>query len=72
MDKNKHDLLFESIVTSKEVLDILGIKRSRLSQLVKCGKLKPIKKNLYIREDIMNRKELQKELRSKLYRPKNV
>lgn len=60
----------ELLVTSKEVLDILNIKRSRLSQLVKTGKVQPIKKNIYLLSDIIERKKIQEELRKKFYRPK--
>jgi predicted XRE-type DNA-binding protein len=58
----------DSIVTSKEVLQILDISRSRLSQLVKSGKLTPLKKNLYLLLDVLERKHLQTELREKYYR----
>lgn len=67
---NKEDIK-ELLVTSNEVLDILGIKRSRLSQLVKSGKITPIKKNIYFLSDVLERKTNQEELRLKFYRPKN-
>jgi hypothetical protein len=71
MKNNKLGLILESIVTSKEVLYILGIKRSRLSQLVKKGKLTPIKSNVFLLEDVLTRKRAQEELRKTYYRPKS-
>lgn len=59
----------KSVLTSKEVIEILGIKRSRLSQLVKSDKLTPIKKNIFLLEDVIKRKEQQEYLREKYYRP---
>ncbi len=44
MDKITLDNVIEMIATSNEVLQILDIKRARLSQLSKKGKLVPIKK----------------------------
>ncbi len=57
-----------SVVTSREVTELLGISRARLSQLVKTGKLTPIKKNLFLINDILERKEQQIILREKYYK----
>lgn len=57
-----------NIVTSREVTELLGISRARLSQLVKTGKLTPIKKNLFLMNDILQRKEQQSILREKYYK----
>lgn len=65
---NNKESIKDSIVTSKEVLEILGISRSRLSQLVKSEKITPLKKNLYLLYDVLERKHLQIELREKYYR----
>jgi len=70
MDKITLDNVKEMIVTSNEVLLILDIKRARLSQLARKGKLVPIKKNLYLLEDVKNRKNDQERLRKLYYRPK--
>ena len=70
MDLSNREEIKELLVTSKEVIEILGIKRSRLSQLVKSGKLQPVKKNIYLLSDILERKEMQDDLRNKFYRPK--
>jgi len=68
--KNLDDkLIRDLVVTSKEVIEILDIKRARLSQIVKSGKLTPIKKNIYLLSDVLKRKEQQDELRKKYYRP---
>lgn len=58
-----------NVVTSREVLELLGISRARLSQLVKAGKLKPLKSNLFLTNDILERKEQQIHLRHKYYKP---
>lgn len=52
------------IVTSKEVLDILGISRQRLNQLEKSKKLIPIKKGSYFLEEVLKRKDEQQVLRA--------
>lgn len=70
MINDKKDQVKKSILTSREVLDFLGIKRSRLSQLVKAGKLTPIKKSVFLLDDILERKAIQEDLRKKYYRPK--
>jgi hypothetical protein len=62
-------MIRELVLTSKEVTEILDIKRSRLSQMSKSGKLIPIKKNVYLLSDVLKRKEQQEELRKKYYRP---
>lgn len=64
-------MIRELVLTSKEVTEILDIKRARLSQMAKSGKLIPIKKNVYLLSDVLKRKELQEELRRKYYRPSN-
>lgn len=60
------------VLTSAEVLEILGVSRQSLNSLVKRGKLVPIKEltrdKLFLREDVERRKEESKELQSK-YRP---
>ncbi len=65
-------MISELVLTSKEVTEILDIKRARLSQMVKSGKLMPIKKNVYLLSDVLKRKEQQEELRRKYYRPSKL
>lgn len=65
-------LVQSEVLTSSEVLNILGVSRQSLNSLVKRGKITPIKElsrdKLFLREDIEKRKEESKELQSK-YRP---
>lgn len=70
MDIGSRESIFCAVVTSSEVTKILGISRARLSQLVKNNKLKPLKKNLFLLEDVITRKTEQEELRKMYYRPK--
>lgn len=72
---NKEDfikLVQSEVLTSSEVLEILEVSRQSLNSLVKRGKLVPIKElsrdKLFLREDILKRKEDSKELAAK-YRP---
>lgn len=62
--------LDELIATSKEVMNILGISQARLSQLVKAKKLIPYKRNIFLMDDVKERKRVQAELRAKFYRTK--
>ena len=62
--------VLQAVVTSSEVIKILCISRARLSQLVKNNKLTPLKKNLFLMEDVLKRKTEQIELRRLYYRPK--
>lgn len=39
-------------MTSKEVVEFLGISRMRLSQLSREGKITPIREGIYLRDDI--------------------
>lgn len=71
MDNLDRANIKDMIVSSREVLEILGIKRARLSQLVKTGKILPVKKNIYLLYDVLERKRIQEELREKFYRPKH-
>lgn len=61
-------LVQSEILTSGEVIEELQITRQALSSLVKRGKLVPVKEMLFLREDVLARKEAAKELQAK-YRP---
>lgn len=61
-------LVQSEILTSAEVIEELQITRQALSSLVKRGKLVPVKEMLFLREDVLARKEAAKELQAK-YRP---
>lgn len=60
------------VLTSSEAIELLGITRQRLNQMVKTGKLVPIKElprdRLFLRSDVEERKKELEELRRK-YRP---
>ncbi len=72
MNTAKRDDIKNVLVSSKEVLQILEITRARLSQLGKSAKLSPIKKNIYLLNDVLERKKAQENLRLKYYRPSNM
>ncbi|HFK1764579.1 MULTISPECIES: helix-turn-helix domain-containing protein [Bacillus] len=50
-----------NILTTPEALEILGISRARLSNMIKNGKITPLKKmgctSLFLREDLENKLE---------------
>ncbi|GAB6612879.1 MULTISPECIES: helix-turn-helix domain-containing protein [Bacillus] len=58
-----------NILTTPEALEILGISRARLSNMIKNGKITPLKKqgctSLFLREDLENKLEELKILRAK-------
>ncbi|WP_254489195.1 helix-turn-helix transcriptional regulator [Bacillus thuringiensis] len=64
--------LHDEILTTPEVMDVLGISKARISKMIKDGKLVPFKKmervSLFLREDIEEKKKELEVLRSK-YRP---
>ncbi|HHB2166876.1 TPA: helix-turn-helix domain-containing protein [Bacillus cereus] len=51
----------ENILTTPEAIELLGISRSRLSHLIKKGKIVPLKKqgctSLFLREDLEKKLE---------------
>ncbi|NEZ47225.1 helix-turn-helix domain-containing protein [Clostridium niameyense] len=53
---------------SKEVAEYLGISKQRLSDMNRTGKLIAIKKGIYLKSDVENRKKEQGELRDKYYK----
>lgn len=50
--KKARESIRDQILTSKEVLDILGFSRVRLSQVVKDGRIEPICDGIYLKDDI--------------------
>lgn len=54
---------------SSEVINFLGISKQRLSDMSRTGKLKAIKKGIYLRMDVEEREKVQEELRKK-YNPR--
>lgn len=69
---DKREWAFFNILTTPEVLEILGISRARMSQMIKQGKIVPLKKqgaiSLFLREDVEKKREELIALR-KIYRP---
>ncbi|MDF0727244.1 helix-turn-helix domain-containing protein [Cytobacillus sp. S13-E01] len=68
-------LIIEESCTTSEALEILGVSRARLNQMVKKGKLTPLKKSgaisIFFKQDLLDKKEELIELRAK-YRPWEV
>ena len=60
------------VLITAEAMEILGVNRSRMSALIKAGKLTPIKKlgnvSIFLKADIEDKKEELEELRAK-FRP---
>ena len=63
--KERREQIANEILTSKEVQEILGFSRVRLNQVVKNGKITPIRQGLYLKDDILayqqEREKLMKE-----------
>ncbi|CAM4053302.1 helix-turn-helix domain-containing protein [Lederbergia lenta] len=63
------------VLTTTEAMEVLGVSRGRMSQLIEAGKITPIKKlsrvSLFLRSDLEEKKEELEELRKK-YRPYDV
>ncbi|PEF42402.1 helix-turn-helix domain-containing protein [Bacillus wiedmannii] len=69
---DKRQWVFENVYTTPEAIELLGISRSRLSHLIRNGKITPIKKlgctSLFLREDLEKKLEELILLRKK-YQP---
>ena len=52
----KNEILFSS-----EVQEILGFSRERLRQIVQAGRITPIRKGIYLKDDIMAFKKSREE-----------
>ncbi|NFF59817.1 DNA-binding protein [Clostridium botulinum] len=61
-------LIQDNTMESKEVLEYLGISKQRLSNMNTTGKLVAVKKGVYLKQDVLARKEEQGELRDKYYK----
>lgn len=70
--KEVEDFINSEVLTTSEAMEILDVNRSRMSALVKAGKLSPVKKtsnvSLFLKSDIESKKEELEVLRVK-YRP---
>lgn len=69
---NRDDLIKfiqDNTMESAEVIEYLGISKQRLSDMNRTGKLEAVKKGIYLRMDVEQRKLEQDDLREK-YLPK--
>ncbi|MEB8671632.1 helix-turn-helix domain-containing protein [Bacillus cereus] len=69
-DKEKFlSFLYDEVLTTSEVMAVLGISKVRISTMIKDGKLVPFKKmervSLFLREDIEEKKKELEVLREK-------
>ncbi|MDY0854317.1 DNA-binding protein [Bacillus thuringiensis] len=66
------DFIKNEVLITAEAMEILDVNRSRMSALIKAGKLTPIKKlgnvSIFLKADIEAKKEELEELRAK-FRP---
>lgn len=62
-------IILDNTMDTSEVLEMLDINRQRLSQLATSGLLVPLKRGLYLRQDVEKRKAEQEVLRKQYYRP---
>lgn len=71
---DKRKWAYDNILTTPEAIELLGISRSRLSHLIRNGKITPLKKlgctSLFLREDLEKKLEELIVLRKK-YSPKD-
>ncbi|AUN08939.1 hypothetical protein CF081_19495 [Clostridium botulinum] len=61
-------IIQDNTMDSVEVAKYLGISRQRLSSLNTAGKLVAIKKGIYLKQDVEERKKIQGDLREKFLR----
>ncbi|MGW5980175.1 helix-turn-helix domain-containing protein [Bacillus mycoides] len=68
----KRKFIKEEVLTTPEAIEFLGISRARLSQMIKKGKITPVKKlgcvSLFLKDDVIAKREELEPLRVK-YRP---
>ncbi|MCY9166000.1 helix-turn-helix domain-containing protein [Bacillus atrophaeus] len=66
------DFIRREVLTTNEAAELLGVNRARISQLIRNGKLNPIKKlsgiSLFLRTDLEEKKK-ELEAGRKKYRP---
>ena len=51
--EKRRNQIREEILSSKEAIEILGLSRMRLSQIVNDGRIIPIRKGIYLKDDII-------------------
>ncbi|KRU40023.1 helix-turn-helix domain-containing protein [Clostridium sporogenes] len=62
-------IIQENTMDSSEVAKYLGISKSRVSNLNRDKKLVAVKKGIYLKMDVEERKKNQEDLRKKFLRP---
>ncbi|PEA67716.1 helix-turn-helix domain-containing protein [Bacillus toyonensis] len=69
---DKRQWIFDNVLTTPEAIEYLGVSRSRMSHMIKNGKIVPIKKlgciSLFLKSDLEKKKEELIVLRAK-YQP---
>ena len=55
--EKRRNQIREEIISSKEALEILKFSRARLNQIVKEGRITPIRNGIYLKDDIIAFKE---------------
>ncbi|NIL33294.1 helix-turn-helix domain-containing protein [Bacillus thuringiensis] len=69
------DFIRNEVLTAPEAIEILDITRARMSQLIKQGKITPVKKldkvSLFLRADVEEKRKELEALREK-YQPYNA
>lgn len=69
---DKRKWVHDNVMTTPEAIEILGVSRSRMSNMIKNGKIVPIKKlgcvSLFLKSDLEKKKEELIVLRKK-YQP---
>jgi len=58
-------IIQDEILTGKEVQKLLNVTQQRVSTMSKTGKLKAIKKGMYLKREVLLRKQEQEDLREK-------
>ena len=51
--EKRRNQIREEIISSKEAVEILGFSRARLNQIVKEGRITPIRNGIYLKDDII-------------------
>ncbi|MGE6541087.1 helix-turn-helix domain-containing protein [Bacillus luti] len=69
---DKRQWMFDNVLTTPEAIELLGISRARMSNMIRNGKIVPLKKlgctSLFLREDLEKKLEELIVLRRK-YQP---
>jgi Helix-turn-helix domain len=69
-----YEFIRNEVFVTSEAIELLGISRARMSVMIKQGKIEPVKRfgstSLFLRDDLIRKKEQLEELR-RLYRPQD-